>query len=129
MTIQELKDGLIDLQNELIDLVIQEHPEIDWDNDVYADYSDYDDRIGEIQNTKKMLREEEQDVRYDICSMMELKKLTKIDNKNYTVTYYNPKDYLRFNSKKFKEEHAALYKRYSLKIHMNSHVVLRFKWE
>lgn len=60
MTIQELKDGLIDLQNELIDLVIQEHPEIDWDNDVYADYSDYDDRIGEIQNTINILKELEE---------------------------------------------------------------------
>ena len=54
---QNVIDWLQDLQNELIDKVEQEHEsEIDKD-DVYLDYSEYDDRIRVISEVIEILRE------------------------------------------------------------------------
>ena len=54
---QDVIDWLQDLQYELIDKVEQEHEsEIDKD-DVYLDYSEYDDRIRVIGEEIEILRE------------------------------------------------------------------------
>ena len=55
MSKEELINALRDFEIELIDNVITEHPEIDWDNDVYADYSDYDSSIGAIEEVIESL--------------------------------------------------------------------------
>jgi len=55
MNRKELINALRDYEIELIEKVMLEHPEVDWENDVYEDYSDYDSCIGAIEEVIESL--------------------------------------------------------------------------
>lgn len=55
MNREELINALRDYEIELIEKVMLEHPEVDWDNDVYEDYSDYDPCISAIEEVIESL--------------------------------------------------------------------------
>lgn len=57
--LNEIIEALQDLRNELADNVICEHEEVDWENDVYADPADYDERIETIEKCIQVLRDME----------------------------------------------------------------------
>ncbi len=69
-------------------------------------------QIEEFERQIKLLMEQEEELRADILEAMEERGIKSIKTDNLTITYKEPYDREKFDSKAFKAEFPELYDKY-----------------
>lgn len=69
-------------------------------------------QIAEFEKQIKLLEDQEKKLKQAILDEMEAKGLIKIDTDAISITYVAATDREKFDSKKFREDHADLYDEY-----------------
>ena len=89
--------------------------------------SDIAYQIAEFERQIKLIEDQEKRLKQAILEEMEAKNVIKIDTDVMTITYVAPTDREKFDSKKFREDHADLYDEYVSMIPVKSSIRIKVK--
>ena len=89
--------------------------------------SDIAYQIAEFERQIKLIEDQEKRLKQAILEEMEAKNFIKIDTDVMTITYVAPTDREKFDSKKFREDHADLYDEYVSMIPVKSSIRIKVK--
>ena len=89
--------------------------------------SDIAYQIAEFERQIKLIEDQQKRLKQAILEEMEAKNFIKIDTDVMTITYVAPTDREKFDSKKFREDHADLYDEYVSMIPVKSSIRIKVK--
>ena len=84
-------------------------------------------QIAEFEKQIKVLEDQEKKLKQAILDEMEAKGFVKIDTDVMTITYVAATDREKFDTKKFREEHADLYDNYVSMITVKPSIRIKVK--
>lgn len=89
--------------------------------------ADVSKKIAEFEKQIKAIKEQEDILKQEILSEMEVKGIIKIETDDLMISYVAPFDKETFDSKKFKAEHQDMYDDYVKMTSVKSSIRLKLK--
>ena len=84
-------------------------------------------RIADFEREIKVLKDAEDKLKQAILEEMEQKGIVKVETEEMTITYIAPTDREKFDSKRFRSEHADIYDEYVSMTPVKSSIRIKLK--